>query len=43
MLDFGKISAEDIPKIIESKDRSKAGKTLPAHGLYLVEVKYLQK
>ena len=37
---LGKIKAEDIPSIIESKDRSKAGKTLPAHGLYLVEVKY---
>ena len=40
MLDFGKIKEEDIPNIIESKDRSKAGKTLPARGLYLVEVKY---
>ncbi len=40
MLDFGKIEADDIPSIIESKDRSKAGKTLPAQGLYLVEVKY---
>lgn len=37
---LGKIKAEDIPNIIESKDRTKAGKTLPAHGLYLVEVKY---
>ena len=37
---LGKIKAEDIPSIIEAKDRSKAGKTLPAHGLYLVEVKY---
>lgn len=40
MLDYGKIKAEDITKIIESKDRSQAGKTLPAHGLYLVEVYY---
>ncbi len=37
---LGKIKAEDIPSVIESKDRTKAGKTLPAHGLYLVEVKY---
>jgi len=37
---LGKIKAEEIPSIIESGDRSKAGKTLPAHGLYLVEVKY---
>lgn len=40
MLDFGKIKPEEIPNIIESKDRTKAGKTLPAHGLYLVEVYY---
>jgi len=37
---LGKIGANEIPKIIEAKDRSKAGKTLPAHGLYLVEVYY---
>lgn len=37
---LGKIKPEDISKIIESKDRTKAGKTLPAHGLYLVEVYY---
>ncbi len=37
---LGKITPEEIPEIIESKDRSKAGKTLPANGLYLVEVYY---
>lgn len=37
---FGKIKPEDIKKIIESKDRKRAGKTLPPHGLYLVEVVY---
>jgi len=37
---LGKTRPEEIPEIIESKDRSKAGKTLPAHGLYLVEVYY---
>lgn len=37
---LGKIKAEDIPSIIESKDRTKAGKTLPAHGLYLLQVNY---
>ena len=36
----GKISVNDIPKIIESKDRKQAGKTLPAYGLYLVKVEY---
>ena len=38
---LGKINANDILKIIESKDRTKAGKTLPPQGLYLVEVKYV--
>ena len=37
---LGKINAEDIPRIIESKDRKKAGRTLPAHGLCLVKVMY---
>lgn len=37
---LGKILPEEIPQIIESKDRTKAGKTLPAHGLYLLEVYY---
>ena len=34
------IKPEDIKKIIESKDRSLAGKTLQPNGLYLVSVKY---
>ena len=37
---IGKIKPEEIKYIIESKDRSKAGKTLPANGLCLVEVNY---
>ena len=37
---LGKINAEDIPKIIESGERKKAGRTLPPHGLYLVKVNY---
>lgn len=37
---LGKIKPEDIPSIIESKDRTKAGKTLPAYGLYLLQVNY---
>ena len=42
LVDVGlsKINPEDIPEILESKDRTRAGKTLPAHGLYLVEVYY---
>ena len=35
-----KIKREDIVKIIESKDRTKTGKTAPAEGLYLVNIKY---
>ena len=35
-----KISPEIVEKIIESKDRTKAGKTAPPEGLYLVDVKY---
>ena len=35
-----RINPEEIPRIINLKDRNKAGKTLPAHGLYLVEVYY---
>ncbi|AUS98111.1 tRNA pseudouridine(38-40) synthase TruA [Clostridium thermosuccinogenes] len=34
----GKIKYDDIPAIIESRDRRRAGQTAPAHGLYLVEV-----
>lgn len=37
---LGKIKPEDVKDIIESKDRKKAGKTLPPQGLYLVEVIY---
>lgn len=42
LLDVGlcRIEVDNIPKIIEEKDRTKAGKTLPAHGLYLVKVDY---
>ena len=35
-----KISPETVEKIIESKDRTKAGKTAPPEGLYLVNIKY---
>lgn len=36
----GKIKPEEIKEIIEKKDRQNAGRTLPAHGLYLVKVEY---
>lgn len=35
-----KLAPEAISDIIASKDRTKAGKTAPAEGLYLVDVKY---
>lgn len=35
-----KLSPKDVEKIIESKDRTKAGKTAPAEGLYLVSISY---
>ena len=37
---LGKIKPNEILSIIKEKDRTKAGKTLPAHGLYLVNVEY---
>ena len=37
---LGKIKQEEIREIIDSKDRSRAGKTLPAHGLFLLNVEY---
>jgi tRNA pseudouridine38-40 synthase len=36
----GKISPQDFKRILDSKDRSQAGPTAPAHGLYLKRVKY---
>ena len=37
---LGKISNEEFKKILESRDRSRAGATAPSHGLFLMEVKY---
>ena len=36
----GALKAEDVPKILEACDRSAAGPTAPACGLYLVSVEY---
>ncbi|MEE4255571.1 MAG: tRNA pseudouridine(38-40) synthase TruA [Bacteroidales bacterium] len=36
----GKISLEEFKAIIEAKDRSEAGLSVPAHGLYLVKIEY---
>ena len=37
---LGKINPSEIPDIINSKDRQKAGATAPAYALTLKEVKY---
>ncbi len=37
---IGKTSLEDLTRIIESKNRSKAGASVPAKGLYLTKVLY---
>ncbi|MCK0160381.1 tRNA pseudouridine(38-40) synthase TruA [Allomuricauda sp. F6463D] len=37
---MGKMSPNDIHKVIASKDRSKAGVSVPAKGLYLTKVSY---
>lgn len=36
----GKMTPEDFQRILEFRDRTKAGPTAPAHGLFLKEVKY---
>lgn len=36
----GKLSPEDIPLILKARDRSKAGPTAPAGGLWLAKVEY---
>ena len=36
----GSLQADDIPAILAAKDRSAAGPTAPASGLYLVSVEY---
>lgn len=37
---IGKIKLSDLEKILNSKDRKKAGRTIDAKGLYLIDVKY---
>ncbi|MCX7551972.1 tRNA pseudouridine(38-40) synthase TruA [Xanthomarina sp. F2636L] len=37
---LGKLDVEDIHNILASKNRSEAGFSVPAHGLYLIEVAY---
>jgi tRNA pseudouridine38-40 synthase len=33
-------TADQFRSVLEHRDRTKAGPTAPAHGLYLIEVKY---
>ena len=42
LLDVGvhKITIEELKNIIKSKERSKAGFSVPAHGLYLTDIQY---
>ncbi len=42
MLDVGwyKISPDQVGQIVEAKDRSAAGTSVPAHGLFLTQIKY---
>ena len=37
---FGKTSIQDFHEIIKSKDRTKAGASAPAHGLFLTKIEY---
>lgn len=37
---LGKMQVEEIHEILESKDRSRAGTSVPAHGLYLTKIEY---
>ncbi len=37
---LGKLTTEDLHQIIQSKDRNCAGRSVPAHGLHLIEVEY---
>ena len=37
---IGKIAPEDIPVILEKKDRKAAGPTAPAHGLTMIGIEY---
>ena len=39
----GKINPDDLPEIIKSKERKRAGRTLPPCGLYLNKIEYMSK
>lgn len=37
---LGKLTPDDFKRVLDSKDRNLAGMTAPAHGLFLMDVKY---
>ena len=37
---LGKLKVDDLHSIIRSKNRSNAGYSVPAHGLYLTKIEY---
>lgn len=37
---LGKMTIDDLHAIIQSKDRNRAGRAVPAHGLHLIQVEY---
>jgi tRNA pseudouridine38-40 synthase len=39
----GKINIPDLPNIINSRDRARAGRTLPPYGLYLNRIEYMSR
>lgn len=39
----GKMSLEEFQAVLDSKDRTAAGRSVPAHGLYLTKVEYPQE
>ena len=40
---YGKIKPEEIADIIDAKNRSRAGKTMPANALVMKKVEYCDK
>ena len=37
----GRLTPEDVKRILEARDRDSAGPTAPARGLWLVDVEYV--
>jgi tRNA pseudouridine38-40 synthase len=37
---LGKMNVDDLHTVIQSKSRSEAGFSVPAHGLYLTQIEY---